>query len=437
MKSERKHIFVFSLIIVLFCAAIFGIYKDICAEKYSNEIKMDYQRSFTELVQYVDDLQLSLEKSLFVNDSYQMLRLSEEIYRQAAFASANLALLPLREEPLENLSEFLNQSGDYAVSLSFKMLGGEKLGEEEYDNLSNLNKYAQSVSATLDDDLEKLYSGTLDIKRAGSGAKESGFDAAMGEIENQLHDYPSLIYDGPFSSHLTDRESEFLKDKEEITKEDALLGVKSFLGMGKKLKCEEVGGSIPAYYIYDEENVYSVVVTKRGGYLLSYLNNREIGEEKIDIAEAKIRGVKFLNNIGFKNMTENYYETVQNTAVINYTAHQDGYTLYPDMIKVKVALDTGEVIGCETRGYVTYHKMREIPKIKVSVEEACAKINKNVDILSTSLAVIPKEDGTEDFCWQIEGKTGERKCLIYINTQSGAEEKIFLLIESETGVLAV
>lgn len=437
MKTKKKHIFVFSVMIVLFCAAVFGIYRDICAEKYSNEIKMDYQRSFTELVQYVDDLQLSLEKSLFVNDSYQMLRLSEEIYRQAAFASANLALLPLAEEPLENLSEFLNQSGDYAVSLSFKMLGGEKISEEEYGNLSSLNRYAQSVSKSLDDDLEKLYSGTLNITRAGSGAKDSGIDAAMGEVEDQLHDYPALIYDGPFSSHLTDRESEFLKDKDEITQEDALLGVKSFLGMGKKLKCEEADGSIPAYYIYDEENNYSVVVTKRGGYLLSYLHNREIGEEQIDIAEAKIRGVKFLSTLGFKNMSENYYETIQNVAVINYTAHQDGYTLYPDMVKVKVALDTGEVIGCETRGYLTYHKVREIPKIKVSLEDACAKINKNVEIASKSLAVVPQDDGSEDFCWQIEGKIGERKCLIYINTQTGAEEKIFLLIESETGVLAV
>lgn len=437
MRAKKIYVFGTMVTFVLFAATVFGIYRDVCASKYENEIKMDYQRSFTELVQYVDDLQLSLEKSLYVNDAYQMMKLSEEIYRHAAFASANLAMLPLKTEPLENLSEFLNQSGDYAKAMSFKMMEGKSIEDEEYENLVNLNEYAQTVSKSLDEDLEKLFNGTLDIRRVAENSGVSGIDSAMGEIEDQLHDYPTLIYDGPFSSHLTDRESLFLKGKEEISAEDAVKRAKAFTGLGKKLVCEEEKGNIPAYYIHDEKNTFSVTLTKAGGYLMSYLNDREVGEATIDTAEAKITGVSFLDTMGFKNMRENYYEITGNVAVINYTPQQDGYTVYPDIIKVKVALDTGEVVGCETRGYLMYHTKRDIPTVKIGLEEAKEKINSKVTVKSTSLAIIPEDDGTEDFCWQIEGEMNGRHCLIYVNTQNGAEEKIFLLIESETGVLAV
>ncbi|MBQ8002829.1 MAG: germination protein YpeB [Clostridia bacterium] len=435
-KTKRMAIYLGLFSLVFIVAAFFGIKRDIQAENYKNEIRMDYQRCFTETVQYVDDLQLSLEKSKFVNDPGQMMRLSGEIYRQASSAAANLALLPLKTEPLEHLSEFLNQVGNYAYSLSFKMMEGESITEEEYQNLKNLEGYARNIAQSLDKNLEDLYNGTLDIRRSAEGSTPSGIDKVMGEIETQLHDYPALIYDGPFSSHLTDRKPLFLEGRKNITAEDAVNVVKKFMGE-KTVECVEEKGNIPAYYIYDKEGVISAAVTKQGGYLLSYLNDRTVGEAKANIGEAKVTALTFLENLGFVDMKESYYEIISDVAVINYSAVQSGYTLYPDLVKVKVALDTCEVVGCETRGYLMYHKTREIPQIKISKEQAEEKINPHVEILSTSLAVIPSEGGAESFCWQIEGSLDNRHCLIYINTQTGAEEKLFLLIESETGTLAV
>lgn len=423
------------LILALLAALIFGIYKDMEAKEYASEIKMDYQRCFTELVQYVDDLEMNLEKSRFVNDPGQMMRLSGEIYREAMSASANLAMLPLKAEPLEHLSEFLNQVGNYAYSLSYKMLEGEEITSDEYDNLAGLCRYAEMLATGLDGNLEQLYNGTLDIRRVAENNAAGDIDNAMGELETQLHDYPALIYDGPFSSHLTDRKPLLLEGKSEITAEEAIVQAKSIAG--GEFQCVEENGNIPAFYLYDNSGAVSMAITKQGGYLLSYLNDREIGEPIGDIGDGKLAAALFLQSIGFENMKESYYETVNNVAVINYAATQEGYTIYPDLIKVKVALDTLSVVGFESRGYVMYHKEREVPSVKVSAEAAADKINPNVEILSSALAVIPTQSGGEAFAWQIEGKIDDRRCLIYVNTQTGAEEKIFLLIESETGVLAV
>lgn len=436
-KKINSHFIWYGILtVVLITVIVFGIKRDMQADAYANEIRMDYQRCFTELVQYVDDLQLSLEKSKFVNDPHQMMRLSGEIYRQASSAAANLALLPLKTEPLENLNEFLNQVGNYAYSLSYKMMDGKSITDEEYANLTGLEKYAKTIAVSLDKDLEDLYSGVLDIRRTAEGSTPSGIDAVMGEIENQLHDYPALIYDGPFSSHLTDRKPLFLENKGEITEAVAFEKVKLITGRDN-FKCLEETGNIPTYYFYDTEGLVSLAVTKQGGFLLSYLNDRNVGDAIIDMGDAKIVATTFLESMGFSDVKESYYEIISNVAVINYAAEQEGYTLYPDLIKVKVALDTGEVVGCETRGYLMYHREREIPKIQVSVEEAKTKVNPHVKIISASLALIPQDSGSEAFCWQIEGKIDDRRCLIYVNTQTGAEEKLFLLIESESGVLAV
>lgn len=433
----RKRIYYGIVFALLAVAAVFCIQRDIEAEDYANDIKMDYQRCFTEMVQYVDDLQVSLLKARFVNDPGQMVRLSGEIYRQAAAASANLALLPLTGEPLQNLSEFLNQSGDFAQALSYKMLEGEKITEEEYKNLAALGEYATVIASSLDGDLEDLYNGTLSISRVADAATVSGIDKAMGEVEDQLHDYPALIYDGPFSSHLTDRKPLFIEGMSEITQDEAINKAKAITGDGAEYECVLEEGTVPAYYIYDKENRRSIAITKKGGYLLSYLNDREVGDAVKTLSDAKIAGVQFLDAQGFIGMQENYYEVIGNVAVINYAPKQEDYTLYPDLVKVKVALDTGEVIGCETRGYIMYHKQRQIPEIKVTKEAAQSKVNSHVEIKSVTLAVIPTSDGMETFTWQIEGRIDEQRCLIYVNTQTGAEEKLFLLIESPSGVLAV
>ena len=58
---------------------------------------------------------------------------------------------------------------------------------------------------------------------------------------------------------------------------------------------------------------------------------------------------------------------------INYAAVQEGVLLYPDLIKVKIAMDTGEVCSVECTGYIFNHTKRSniIPKIT----EQQAKLN--------------------------------------------------------------
>ena len=71
--------------------------------------------------------------------------------------------------------------------------------------------------------------------------------------------------------------------------------------------------------------------------------DREVTSEIIQQEEANNIGKEFLAKHGFENMKETYYLKQDGIVTINYAYNQDGVVMYPDLVKVKVALDNGEI----------------------------------------------------------------------------------------------
>ena len=125
-----------------------------------------------------------------------------------------------------------------------------------------------------------------------------------------------------------------------------------------------------------------------------------------------------------------------NVCTVNFAYIQEGVVCYPDLIKVSVALDNGEVTGFETTGYVMSHTERTFPEMKISADEAEDKVSDELEVLSYGVAVIPTDGKYEVLCHEFKCETEDKRhCIVYINAETGAEEKIFVLIESESGTL--
>ena len=71
---------------------------------------------------------------------------------------------------------------------------------------------------------------------------------------------------------------------------------------------------------------------------------------------------EFLSKHGYADMKETYYLKQNGIVTINYAYNQNSengmVVMYPDLIKVKVALDDGSVLGIETTGYLNSHCTR-------------------------------------------------------------------------------
>ena len=64
-------------------------------------------------------------------------------------------------------------------------------------------------------------------------------------------------------------------------------------------------------------------------------------------------------------------------------------------------------------------------------------LDKNLNIKSENLAIIPTEYKTEILCYEFKGTVEDKTFLIYINAQNGNEENIYILIEDENGMLTI
>ena len=435
IKTRRQTVILSTLLVLV---SIFAISQYNRARRLMYFRDIEYNRVFSELTEYVDDLEISLLKGQVVSTTDQMAKLSADLYSQAGAAKANLALLPMDGHALSKTSEFLSQVGEYAHAVSAKMLRGEKMSEKEMKTMQELLRYADTLKKSLDETLISMRDGEISFEKEKGRLNFGGGKVAMASelmaLEEEFHNYPSLVYDGPFSQHLTLRESLLVKGKPQITPKQAQKLASKFTG-NEPTSVSEIGGKLPSYSI--KSNSVNVELTKNGGVLLLLMKDRYTDEEKISVADASKKAMEFLETNGFTNMRESYYEKQGGSVVINYAYEQDGYTVFPDLVKVKIALDNGEILGFESRGYVMNHTFRTIPEEKITKEEALKNVNEHLQAQEVTKAIIPLENGSEAACWQIKGVVSDKHFLMYVNTQTGFTEDVQILLENETGTLAV
>jgi spore germination protein len=172
-------------------------------------------------------------------------------------------------------------------------------------------------------------------------------------------------------------------------------------------------------------------ITKKGGYPIWYILSRDVKKQAISLNEAGNKAIKFLGDNGFKDL--DLFESTQydNVGVFTFVSKQDDIRIYPDSIKVKVALDNGQMIGFSAEDYLKSHHTRELPKAALSKEEARDKINPNLKIQETRLAVIVNDLNQEVLCHEFLGTMDDDTYRIYINADSGIEEKVDKLQNAE------
>ena len=405
--------------------------------------------NFYELINYVQNVETYLAKSRISSSSSHSAETLTYLWREANLAQAYLSELPVESQELEKTAKFLNQVSDYSYSLSRKNFKGENLNDEDFSNLEELHKYSTELVNVLNQLSEDLNKGTLSWKDLTANGNDHFAQAVSSELdifstlEENFHEYSGLIYDGAFSEHITNSEAKGVSGNE-VSEEEAKNKVRDFLVDKKIVEIETLeqsqNTSIPAYnFLVKLENNLnmSIAVSKKGSYVIYSNCNRDIGEETLKYDDADNLGKEFLEKIGIKNMKETYYLNENGILTINYAYVQDNVVIYPDLIKVKVALDNGEILGFESTGYLNNHTERQISKNIISKDVAKKNLNKNLNIESEGLAIIPTEYKTEILCYEFKGKVENDEFLVYINATTGVEEDILVIYNTPNGTLTM
>ena len=418
-------------------------------KRQKQEVQDEYNKSMYQIVSYVNNVEVELEKLQLTTTSQLKISTLADIWRQSNLAKTNLEALPVSQDSMQNASKYLTQLSDFSYHLMRQLILGKEMEQKEYDNIKNLTKKAIEFSKVLSEIYYDLNNGKIkwdELSKIGNEKLQqvdiSQEVANIDKINKTFQTYEGLIYDGAFSDHILAIEPKFLgKDiVDESTARNKIYSIFDEKQIDKITYLGETSGKIDLYEyevkLKEKEEIQVVYITKNDARLYLMLGDRKVNEDVISMEEAKEKGIEFLKKLGIENMADTYYLKSENIATINYAALQDGVILYPDLIKVKIALDTGEILSMEAQGYIFNHITREEVTPQISIEEA-RKINPDIQILSERLAIIPTESKLEILTYEFKGKIEEREFIVYINAQTGIEEKILLILDTPGGILTM
>ena len=422
------------------------------AQRWQRQASNQYQHAFDELVTAMGEMDAALEKSVYATSPSMVNAVCTEVFGKAMTAQMSLGVLPFHSEELERTAGFISRVGDYAFALSRAAADGSGYTKEQREALQKLSEAAGVLSENLKGLRQELQDGRLrmgELEEASNALLRSEAESlpALGDqmrlIEREFPEVPSLVYDGPFSEHLADAPPRALEGMAEVSEESARDAAARFLGVPRAriYPTGDSGGALPCYGFGSDGQGGSAVflaVTKQGGQVVSMLSSRPVGSAAVSAEDAVQTAKDYLQRAGYRDMAETYHMTQNGILTVNFAWRQGEVLCYSDLVKVSVALDTGKVCGFEAKGYLTAHCVRELPAPAVSAEEAAAAVPETLEVLANRLALVPSDGKYETLCHEFQcAGPEERHYLIYVNAQTGAQHKILILLEDESGTLTI
>lgn len=474
---------ILSMVIVVLTAMLISSNNALSATNMSLENL--YQRSFYDLVSNVNNMEVEVSKLMVSNDSTSQQKSLSKIKQQTSDAENSLSLLPINSNVLEKTTRFMNQLNGYCTSLISYNDG--KISDSDYETLAKAHSSIDTIKNELNAIMDKIMHGYKISEHLDNGRENADFSLSFAPISNETVEYPSLIYDGPFSDSTINKKIKGLSSNE-ISENDAeSLITKIFEDKITNLNyLSDTSGNFETYDFgvnTEDGRNYFIQITKKGGFLLTIsanvdnngANNNESTEVIKDNGEstnnetsdtettkaaqenavAKSESVKvesinnvndetksaigvaesFASKLGIENMKCVWSASSEDVSYINLAPVIDDITMYPDLIKVKVDLNDYSIVGWEATSYAYNHTERDDLIPQLSESEAKKFVSGNLTVNSQRLCVIPLEYVGEALAYEFSGTYNDFVYYLYIDADTGSQIKVLKVVQTDEGEL--
>ena len=434
-KPNTSHLaaFALALAVILGGSTVFYAARE---KQYETYVMTQHRESLSQLLTSLDQLDTSLQKAAYLPEGAMRQTLAADIWKESQLASAALAALPLEEHPLEQVESYISKVGDYAYYLLRTSLY-DRAAQEEWDTLCALREQASGILNAVHTLKEQVDTGSAAFRSlTASVSSEDAVSTSLSAVNDEFPEYPSLIYDGPYSDHVSQRTPKAVAEMSNLSSEDALKKAGELLSIEPSLLelLYQSDGQIPCYGIRCNDAVLTLTV--QGGLPLSYTRQPAGGEAAISVEQALSKAADFLEQMGYPSLQHSYYQLYENTLTINFHSMQQDVLCYPDLIKVGVSLADGSIVHMDASGYLMNHTARTLPEAQFSETDAAAAVPNTLRLQQVNRCLIPTTGHHETACWELVCETEtDTHILLYLNDQTGQTENLLLLIESENGTL--
>jgi len=361
-----------------------------------------------------------------------------EIVSLCESSQNSLSSLPLEHNAITETAKFVNQLGGYCFTLHQKIVDGEDITLDEYAQIDDLYDSCVEVKYELNR-LATLINGGYSIVDNVSitDTNINNFSGEWSTIYNDTVEYPTLIYDGPFSDSVENKTVKGLSSNE-VSQTEAELSIKEwFSDWTVTASGETTGGDIDTWNfdLMKDQNTGYAQVTKQGGLLLQVGSDIEAGDSNKTLDECNLLAETFAKSLGIKDAQVVWSTDCQGFAYCNLVYVQDDVIIYPDMIKIKVSRDDGQIVGWEARSWAYNHITRTDTTPTISKEDAQAKLDSYLDLLTTKLTIIPDKYVGENLAWEFKCLKSGSVFYIYIDAHTGEDLNVMKVILTDDGEL--
>lgn len=441
MERSTAKFFAVLAALLLVGAAVMGVFLNVSMQserQYRLGVNNDYEQAYYQLTDSVGNMRVNLDKARVTRNSAMMCELMMDASVSCESAAQALYKFSADGYSASALTKFVNQVGDYSAYIHSKASKGEEITQSEYAMLQELSSTAATVQEKLAPVREGMGAGGYEFSsRLGSLNEE--FSSIMNALQDGSMEYPSLIYDGPFSDGLDQKQAKTLTGGE-ITPEQGAKIISEKLGSAgiSGVTYSGEGNSHFKTYLYtirDDHGSGDVQLAANGGAIVQFTFNCESGEE--NSFDAKENAVEFVSALGYENMVPVWSAESDGIIYMNLCFEQDGAVIYPDMVKVKINAADGHVIGCETLSYLFNHTQRSLDRPALSAEDISSRKYGELETESVRLAVIPTPGGGERLAYEVYGTAQGEKFFVYADPDTGEEVRVLMVVDGEQGELLI
>lgn len=424
-EGEKMKKIIFVLSYALFALTVYAYNEKTENQDLKYLLNGQYVKKMAEASQKIEELDTAVKKTLLFTEGNGLTQSKDEIWRLSSDIKTAVAGLPLDRGFSNTWMNYLGRLGNFAKE--------SQQVEDEGEYVEVMSQASSNLRAMADEwqvATKEFMQGDLSIKKWQSQLDSVDATHDWQKMTDTVKQYTESDFPltASESDHLKKRELQLLTD-EEITKDDALdIFSTLFPEVTSSLVVEksQPGAPYPFYHIrfaYNRSIGY-IDITEKGGHILSYLVEKPLTEGSVAYEQLEENAKVFLEKAGYQDVELD--ETRENDTAWHFVfvrvEPRYGAKVFADTIHLKVAKDTGVIVGLDAMEYIQEENLQAQPMQEVNWDQF---FQKEVTVMEEQLAYVEND------------RLHQRLAYDLIVTQKIAEELITYRVIVDTETLEV
>ena len=403
---------------------VLGLFALVSAQnlkKYRLASAFSAAQAFEETVFSVDSMSRTLAKTPYATDRDMCASLCSQIYADALSAEAALSTLPFATHELEQISGYLNQTGDYAYTLC-RSVAEDGFSDSERENMRKLSVLSSRLSAALSEIQQAFHNGSLEmdsselILRNVEAQQNKKISTELLQAESDFPKRDALTYDGKYSFKSQSTGTVHVSDAQMLA---------------AAARCAQMSpAQLTLDYSFEDgsgRKVYTagdaqICVAPSG--VVSMAHSRLIEQGGIEPADAQSAAESFIESMGFENMQLSESELSDTTALYTFIAIQDDALCPDNFVTATVALD-----DCSLYAFNAEHYCADKCAVSWNVTEveAAGAVPDTLEVQETKKVIVDSVGGNDTPCFDFicTDENGD-SVTIRVNAVTGKQTDILL-----------